>query len=102
MDPFNTASACWWRGERSRVSWHLEKPYGILFCPLSQAREIEYNGRAGCCDFFCVTDDTSIKRRRVMSTHSAKSYDTFLSTFRVEDLASQFAGYWQQETTSCY
>jgi acetyl-CoA synthetase len=37
-----------------------------------------------------------------MSTHSVESYGTFLSTFRVEDLASQFAGNLQTGLNVCY
>ena len=37
-----------------------------------------------------------------MSTHSVPSYDTFLSTFRVEDLASQFAGNLQTGLNVCF
>jgi acetyl-CoA synthetase len=37
-----------------------------------------------------------------MSTHSVESYDTFLSTFRMEVLTSQFAGNLQTGLNVCY
>ena len=37
-----------------------------------------------------------------MSTHAVQSYDTFFSTFRLEDLASQFAGDLQTGLNVCY
>ena len=37
-----------------------------------------------------------------MTTQSAKSYDEFLSTFRVEDLAARFAGDFETGLNACY
>src|SRR5216683_85064 len=37
-----------------------------------------------------------------MSTHPVTSYETFLSTFRVEDLSSHFAGNLQTGMNVCY
>ena len=37
-----------------------------------------------------------------MSTHALPNYETFLSTFRVEDLASQFAGSFDTGLNVCY
>lgn len=37
-----------------------------------------------------------------MTTNSTSDYDTFLSTFDVEDLASQLAGNLQSGLNACY
>jgi len=37
-----------------------------------------------------------------MTTHSARSYDEFLSMFRVEDLAARFAGDFETGLNACY
>src|SRR5260370_15777942 len=41
-------------------------------------------------------------RRCIVTTQSAKSYDEFLSTFRVEDLAARFAGDFETGLNACY